>query len=89
MSFYLTLTSDGNSDTFPANHGGDFKVQLDQTLDMRHHNWEVALVEMLYTGQTFPNLSVDDTHITLKTGTNPKYDNDYFLTYDQTLDLWL
>ena len=89
MSFYLTLTSDGSKGTFPANHGGDFKVQLDQTLDMRSQPWEVALVDMLYTGQAFPNLPTDDSQVTLKAGGKPKFENDYFITYDQTLDLWL
>jgi len=58
MSFYLMLSSDGSRDTYPNNQGGDFKVQLDHVLDMRSEPWEAALVEMTYTGQHFPKLSV-------------------------------
>lgn len=89
MSFYLMLSSDGSRDTFPANHGGDFKVQLDHTLDMRSEPWEVALVEMMYTGQAFPNISSEDSLITLKMSGKPQFENDYFITYDAALDLWL
>lgn len=89
MSFYLTLTSDGCRETFPSNHGGDFKVQLDQTLDMREHPWEVALVEMIYTGQAFPNLPIEDSQVTVKASGKPQFENDYIITYDQTLYLWL
>ena len=54
MSFYLTLSSDGCRDAFPNNHGGDFMVRLEHALDMRGDAWEVALVDMMYTGQAFP-----------------------------------
>src|SRR3981189_98875 len=89
MSFYLTLSSDGCKETFPANHGGDFKVQLDNTLDMRGQPGEVALVDMLYTGQAFPNMPIADNQVTLKGSGKPQFENDYFITFDQTLDLWL
>src|ERR1700722_1842712 len=75
MSFYLMLSSDGCRDIFPTNQGGDFKVQLDRTLDMRSHDWEVALVEMIYTGQSFPNISTEDAKITLKARGKPEYEN--------------
>ena len=71
------------------NHGGDFTVQLDKTLDMRGESWEVALVDMIYTGQAFPNLPVEDVEITLKVEGKPQYENQYFITYDQTMDLRL
>src|SRR3977135_3787378 len=90
MSFYLTLSSEGSKETFPTNQGGDFKVQLDRTLDMRGQCWEVALVEMIYTGQIFPNLSIEDGQVTLKASGEPQFENDdYFITYDQALDLEL
>jgi hypothetical protein len=89
MSFYLMLSSDGCKETFMNNHGGDFTVQLDKTLDMRGESWEVALVDMIYTGQAFPNLPVEDVEITLKVEGKPQYENQYFITYDQTMDLRL
>src|SRR3977135_4506793 len=76
MSFYLTLSSEGSKETFPTNQGGDFKVQLDRTLDMRGQCWEVALVEMIYTGQAF--LSIEDSQVTLKASGEPQFENDYF-----------
>jgi hypothetical protein len=89
MSFYLTLTSDGCRDAFPNNHGGDFMVQLEHTLDMRGHDWEVALVDMMYTGQAFPNLPVEDSEVRLQVSGKPTFENDYIITYDQTVNLWL
>jgi len=89
MSFYLTLSSDGCKETFPNNHGGDFKIQLDRTLDMRLHAWEVALTDMIYTGQSFPNLLDGLNQVTLKATGKPTFENHYFITYDQTLDLHL
>ena len=82
MSFYLTLSSDGSKDTFPNNHGGDFSVQLQHTLDLRSEPWEVALVDMIYTGQAFPNLPIEDSVVTLKVSGKPAYENNYFITYD-------
>jgi hypothetical protein len=89
MSFYLTLSSDGGRDTFPNNHGGDFTVQLDKILDMRAHSWEVALVEMIYTGQAFPNMGIEDSQVTLKASGKPLFENDYIITFDQAIDLWI
>ena len=89
MSFYLTLSSDTSRDTFPNNHGGDFKIQLDHVLDMRSEPWEVALVEMQYTGQAFPNLSTDNSQVTLQASGKPEFQNDYIITWDQASDLEL
>jgi len=89
MSFYLTVTSSGSSDIFSDNQGGDFKVQLDHTLDMRSDPWEVALVDMIYTEQVYPNLPIEEEQVQMKVSGRPEFENDYFITYDQTLDLWL
>src|SRR5271156_2673975 len=89
MSFYLTLCSDGSRDTFPNNHGGDFTVQLDKILDMRAYTWEVALVEMIYSGQAFPNLGIEDNQIILKSSGKPQFENDYIITHDQAVNLWI
>src|SRR5271156_6190150 len=89
MSFYLTLSSDDSKNTFPNNHGGDFKVQLQHTLDLRSEPWEVALVDMIYTGQAFSNLTTEDSLITLQVSGKPVFDNDYIIPYDKMMNLWV
>ena len=89
MFFYLTLSSDGCNETYSGNHSGDFTIELNQTLDMRSQPWEVALVDMIYTGQAFPNVSNKDSLITLNVLGKPKFHNDYIITYEQTFNLWL
>ena len=44
---------------------------------------------MIYTGQAFPNLAIEDSEVTLKVSGKPKFENDYFLTYDQMMDMWI
>ena len=80
MSFYLTLSSDGTKEMFRNNHGGDFRVQLDHILDMRSQAWEVALVEMIYTGQAFPNIPTQDSVVVLNATDKSQFENDYILT---------
>jgi hypothetical protein len=87
MSFHLMLSSEGGSQTYPSNHGGDFQVQLRQVMDIRKENWEVALVEMAYTGQKFPNLSSDNRSVSIRVSGKPEFENDYILTWDQVGDL--
>src|SRR5271154_4941495 len=87
MSFYLTVSSDASKDTFPNNHGGDFKVQLDHGLDMRSQPWEVALVEMAHVGQAFPNLSTQNSVVNIRASGTPPFENDYIITWDQALEL--
>ena len=89
MSFYLTLSSDGTKEMFRNNHGGDFRVQLDHILDMRSQAWEIALVEMIYTGQAFPNIPTQDSVVVLKATDKPQFENDYILTFDQTINFWI
>lgn len=90
MSFYLTLSSaDGSKEMFRNNHGGDYRVQLDHILDMRSQCWEVALMEMIYTGQAFPNIPTQDSVVTLKASDKPQFENDYIFTFDQTINMWI
>ena len=89
MSFYLMLSSDGSKSTYPTNQGGDFKIMLDNVLDMKSQPWEVALVEMSYIGQTFPNMSTECSSINIQTWGKPEFENDYIITYEQTYDLWI
>ena len=49
-SFSNSLNSDGSKNIHINNHGGDFTVELYDTIDL-HGAWEVSLVEMSYSGQ--------------------------------------
>ena len=61
-------------------------MQLDHILDMRLQAWEVALMEMMYTGQAFPNIPTQDSVVVLKATDKPQFENDYILTFDQTIN---
>ena len=57
MSFYLNLSSKDSADVHPQNYGGDFQVELQAPLHFHEHDcWEVALAEMTYDAQGFPNI---------------------------------
>src|SRR5271154_6349864 len=87
MSFYLMLSSSGSRN--PNDHGGDFKVTLDHVLDMKTEAWEVALVEMSYSGQAFSNLSPENSEVFVRASGKPEFQNDYIITWDQALDLYV
>jgi hypothetical protein len=55
MSIYINLRSSECRDIYPNNHGGNFKIELNEPLRL-HGAWEVALAEMTYHSQSFPNL---------------------------------
>ena len=55
MSIYVNLRSSECRDIYPNNHGGNFKIELNEPLRL-HGAWEVALAEMTYHSQSFPNL---------------------------------
>ena len=86
-SFYVTMVSTNKNTSFPDNHPGDFQIQLSHALDFRYHDWEVALTEFSYTGQSFANISLEHTMITVKAENRAFYDNDYVVTFDKTDDL--
>jgi len=65
MSFYLTLSSHDNN-SIKSFNGGDFTVQLYNIIDLKTDEWEVALVEMSYSGQNFHNLPTDSSIITVR-----------------------
>src|SRR5437773_4848799 len=87
MSFYLSLSSKGSKDVFPNNHGGDFQSLLNHPLDLQTDAWEVALVEMTYSGQTFPNIQSEETLVTLRYNGRPPFNKDYVISYEQSLKL--
>src|SRR5271156_6841489 len=55
MSVYLNLRSSESKDIFSANHGGNFKNELNEPIRL-NGSWEVGLAEMTYHAQAFPNL---------------------------------
>ena len=87
MSFYLSLSSRGSKDVFSNNHGGDFQTLLNHPLDLQTDAWEVALAEMTYSGQTFPNIQPEETLVTLRYNGRPPFNKDYVISYEQSLKL--
>ncbi len=81
------LSSSGSHN--PNDHGGDFKVTLYHVLDMKTEAWEVALVEMSYNGQTFPNLSSENSEVSIRAYGKPEFENDYIIPWDQAIDLYV
>src|SRR3984957_16917161 len=55
MSVYANLRLSECRDVYPNNHGGNFKIESNEPLRL-HGEWEVALAEMTYHSQSFPNL---------------------------------
>src|SRR2546428_3728501 len=87
MSFYLMLSSDGCREVYPDNNGGDFNIIFDNAIDMKSDSWEVALVEIKYTGQLFPNLPTIDALITTAVSGKPKFEDQYIITSDKAHQL--
>src|SRR5271167_2046583 len=55
MSIYVNLRSSECKDIYAKNHGGNFQIELNEPLRL-YGAWEVALAEMTYHSQAFPNL---------------------------------
>lgn len=47
-SFYLTVTSDNNSDIFPDNKVSDFQARLSNSIFLDHNSWKVGLASYQY-----------------------------------------
>jgi len=67
MSVYVNLRSTECKDIYSKNHGGNFKIELNEPLRLQGP-WEVALAEMTYHAQAFPNLPPEHNtvQVTLK-----------------------
>jgi len=64
MSFYVNLSSSHSTDIHPQNYGGDFQVELTEPLHFDENDpWEVALAEMTYDAQGFPNIPEEYSEI--------------------------
>jgi len=87
-SFYLSLNSDGSQNIHPDNHGGNFTIELHDTLDLTGC-WEVALVEMIYFGQYFQNVPVEYGKVKVfATRSGVQFDK-YIVTCGKVKDLYI
>src|SRR5277367_1103656 len=80
-SFYHVLDSETNSSSREDNHGGDFTVELHKELVLAG-NWEVALAEMTYYGQHFPNLLQEHGEVSISQR-GKRYSTDFVVEYAQ------
>ena len=46
-NFYLTLPSDASMSSHPQNNGGEYTVDLPNSIHINSHSWECALVEII------------------------------------------
>ena len=70
---YIVLSSADSRDLFPKNNGGNFKVQLRDTLYL-NNNYEVALAEILYK-RTWNNLFSKNHYLILEYNKNIVFNN--------------
>ena len=87
-SFYYTLNSDGSRNIHPNNHGGDFTVQLHNTLDLAGA-WEVALTEMTYFGQYFANILDDYGKVIISSTKSKVYPTSFVVDYLDAKKLYI
>ena len=82
--FYVSLASSMDRGGAP----GDFTVDFPVEIDCCNTPYEVALTEMSYTGQVFPNLPSQFSSMSVRLhDTAPKqYQNDYIMTWDEAVD---
>src|SRR5438552_4017576 len=87
-SFYHSVNSDGSKDIHENNYGGDFTVELYDTMDL-HGNWEVALVEMSYYGQRFANVPEEYGEIQLTSSARELYNTQFIIHFHELDDLFI
>ena len=87
-SFYHSINSDGSKYIHKDNHGGDFTVELYDTMDL-HGNWEVALVEMSYYGQRFANVPEEYGEIQLTSSARELYNTQFIIHFHELDDLFI
>lgn len=59
QSFYVDLPSDSSLLTHPKNHGGNFTVDLPQTIRFSAYQWEVGLAEITFQQDWQPLIAED------------------------------
>ena len=85
--FYQTVTSDGSKGTRESSHGGDFTIDLYDELYFPGE-WEVALVEMSYVGQIFPNIPQEYAEVVISNSEKNTYQTDFVVHFHQIDDEW-
>lgn len=58
-NFFVDVPSDASMEKYPSNHGGEFSVDLPISLSLSSHQWEVGLVEAIFTQEWSPVLEKD------------------------------
>ena len=61
----FTLLSDSSLGTFSKNTQCDFKVKLDQSIQIEKDNWEVGLVEII-TNTEVNNITKENQYVILR-----------------------
>ena len=87
-AFYYSVNSDGSKDIHKDNHGGDFTVELYDTMDL-HGNWEVALIKMSYFGQRFANVPEEYGKIHLISSAKDLYNKQFILHFYELDDIFI
>ena len=77
--FFLSVSSDAaRGDT---RNGGHFIVDLHNEIRMPRGQWEMALMEMSYYNQSFPNIPNSTGHVTVLSPITPYTEFNYVISY--------
>src|SRR5277367_268305 len=77
QAFYQSVSSDASTDEHPNNHGADFTMELYDELYLPNQ-WEMALVEISYYGQHFPNVLSEYGELTICYNGKDRYATNLF-----------
>jgi len=83
QAFYQSVSSDASTDVHPNNHGGDFTIELYDELYLPNQ-WEMALVEISYYGQHFPNVLSEYGGVSICYNGKDRYATNFVLQYDES-----
>ena len=87
MSFFVNLTSNQSDHIFPNNHPSDFYAELYEPLELEEE-WQVALADISYCGQRFPNIKRNEGIVTLKLPGKQTF-GEIVVTYMQCDDIYI
>ena len=84
--FFLSISSDaGRSE---VQNGGHFIVDLHNEIRMPRGEWEMALMEMSYYNQAFPNIPNTSGYVTVSCPITPFTNFNYVVTYPAIEKFW-
>ena len=87
MSFFINLTSNQSDHIYPNNIPSDFYAELYEPLELEEE-WEVALADISYCGQKFPNIKRKDGLVTLRLPGKRKM-GEIVVTYMQSVNMYI